>query len=294
MSIAWGSLVLLVVLLPGVLFFVGVYWPEQFTRESEPRSPLGQLAGALLVAFVVHGLAYTTLTSFCGSWLPCISLKGLLDAVNIDPGDAGATAGIDRMVRQFRWWIFLYVLATAAGGITLGALYGSLIVKRRIRHFSRHRWIYDLSIDGLTYAYILTNVTHEDRILMYKGFLRAFGLQQDGKFSYIVLSDVTRMYLHLAEDASYTSAADVRNMIGASTPGEVVLPTEPAAPKKRVKSLFVIEGEDISNAVFDILETEAKPLDTAALRQLLREESAKIGLELSEADLDDLAGRTSE
>lgn len=61
MSIAWGSLVLLVVLLPGVLFFVGIYWPEQFTRESEPRSPLGQLAGALLVAFVVHGLAYTTL-----------------------------------------------------------------------------------------------------------------------------------------------------------------------------------------------------------------------------------------
>lgn len=292
MSIAWGSLVLLVVLLPGVLFFVGIYWPEQFTRESEPRSPLGQLAGALLVAFFVHGLAYTTLTSFCGSWLPCISLKGFLDAVNIDPGDAGATAGIDRMVRRFRWWIFLYVLATAASGIVLGALYGSLIVKRRIRHFSRHRWIYDLSIDGLTYAYILTNVTHEDRILMYKGFLRAFGLQQDGKFSYIVLSDVTRMYLHLAKDGSYASAADVRNMIGASTPGEV-LPTEPAAPKKRVKSLFVIEGEDISNAVFDILETEAKALDITALRELLREEAAKIGFDLSEGDLDDLAGRTS-
>lgn len=288
MSIAWGSLVLLVVLLPGVLFFVGIYWPEQFTRESEPRSPLGQLAGALLVAFGVHGLAYTVLTSFCGSWLPCISVKGLLDAVNVDPTVQGATAGIDEMVREFRAWIFLYVVATAALGIVLGAFYGWLIVKRKIRHFSRHRWIYDLSIDGLTYAYVLTHVRHETRILMYKGFLRAFGLQQDGKFSYIVLSDVTRMYLVLGEDASFTSASEVQKMIGDSTPGEVVLPTEPTWPKKRIQSLFVIEGEDIANAVFDILETDARALDRKALKELVRQEAEAIGLELSETDIDDI------
>lgn len=289
MSIAWGSLVLLVVLLPGVLFFVGIYWPEQFTRESEPRSPLGQLAGALLVAFVVHGLAYTVFTSFCGSWLPCISIKGLLDAVNLDPTAEGATARIDEMVRRFRGWIFLYVVATAAIGIVLGGFYGWLIVRRKIRHFSRHRWIYDLSIDGLTYAYVLTHVRHDDRILMYKGFLRAFGLQQDGKFSYIVLSDVTRMYLVLGKDASFTSASEVQKMIGASTPGEVVLPSEPTRPKKRVQSLFVIEGEDIANSVFDILETDARALDREALRELVRQEAAAIGLELSESEIDDIA-----
>lgn len=289
MSIAWGSLVLLVVLLPGVLFFVGIYWPEQFTRESEPRSPLGQLAGALLVAFVVHGLAYTVFTSFCGSWLPCISIKGLLDVVNLDPTAPAATATVDETVRRFRWWIFLYVLATAAAGIGLGGVYGWLIVSRKIRHFSRHRWIYDLSIDGLTYAYVLTHVRHDDRILMYKGFLRAFGLQQDGKFSYIVLSDVTRMYLVLGKDASSTSASEVQKMIGASTPGEVVLPSEPTRPKKRVQSLFVIEGEDIANSVFDILETDARALDREALRDLVRQEAAAIGLELSESEIDDIA-----
>lgn len=288
MSIAWGSLVLLVVLLPGVLFFVGIYWPEQFTRESEPRSPLGQLAGALLVAFTVHGIAYALLTSFCGRWLPCISVGALLDVTNVDPKVPGMSASVSSMFERYRWWILSYVLSTAVAGIALGAIYGTLIVRRKVRHFSRHQWIYDLSVDGLTYAYVLTNVRHEDRILMYKGFLRAFGLQQDGRFSYIVLSDVARQYLTLKENAPETSAPDAQRMIGASTPGSVILPSEPTKPKKRVQSLFVVEGEDVANAVFDLLETDARPLPKDDLRRLVQQEADAIGLQLSESELEQL------
>ena len=35
MSIAWSGIVLLVLLLPGFLFFVGLYFPEKVTRERE-------------------------------------------------------------------------------------------------------------------------------------------------------------------------------------------------------------------------------------------------------------------
>lgn len=136
MSIAWGSLVLLVVLLPGVLFFVGIYWPEQFTRESEPRSPLGQLAGALLIAFSVHGLAYALLTSVCGKWLPCISIQSFLDVVSVDPKVPGMSAAVSGMARRYRWWILLYLLSTSAIGIILGAVYGSLIVTRKLPFFA--------------------------------------------------------------------------------------------------------------------------------------------------------------
>lgn len=288
MSIAWGSLVLLVVLLPGVLFFVGIYLPEQFTRESEPRSPLGQLAGALLIAFAVHGFAYSVLTSLCESRFPCISIQLLLDTINIAPSAGNATADIDKAIHDYRWWIFSYVMATAVAGILLGALYGWLIATRRIRGSSRHNWIYSLSVDGLTYAYVLTNVSFEDRILMYRGFLRAFGLQQDGKFSYIVLTDVARMYMRLAETGSETSGIDIQKVIGASTPGQVILPAEPTKPKKRVQSFFVIEGEDISNAVFDVLATDAEALDTQALRDLVRQEAKAIGLELTEEEIEEL------
>lgn len=289
MSIAWGSLVLLIVLLPGVLFFIGILWPEQFTREAELRSPLGQLAGALLVAFFVHGLSFSILTGVCGSVVPCISMSALFGTIQLDTSPA-STIQTSRMFEEFRWWIFIYVMGTSASGMGLGALYGWLIATRRIRRFSKHNWIFDLSVDGLTYAYVLSHIRENSNILMYKGFLRAFGLQQDGKFSYIVLSDVTRMYMTLSSDDSRTSAAHLQRVIGASSPGEVVLPTEPTKPKKRKQSLFVIEGEDIANAVFDVLATEAKPLKPDAFRSLVMEEAKAAGLKFSDEDLREIFG----
>ena len=58
MSIAWGSLVLLVVLLPGVLFFVGLHIPEKFTRDAVEQSALGQLAAVLCVSLFAHGALF--------------------------------------------------------------------------------------------------------------------------------------------------------------------------------------------------------------------------------------------
>jgi len=272
-SIAWGSLVLLVVLLPGVLFFLGVYWPEHFTREAESRTPLGQLAGVLFVSLTIHGLLYSVLGTFCQAWLPCISIEQLLYVVHGESAQARQTSA---MLLRFRWWIAGYVMATSLMGAGVGALYGWLVSTRKMRGFARHRWIYDLSVDGLTYAYVLTHVREGKHVLMYKGFLRAFGLQQDGRFSYIVLTDVTRLYLSLEVAGSITSGMHVQKVIGSSTPGGTVsVPTDPT-PKKRAKSLFVIEGEDISNAVFDIFETPAAPVKPEELHKLLDEIKAEI------------------
>jgi hypothetical protein len=58
MSLAWATVVLVVLLLPGILFCVAVYIPEQFTRDMAPKNALGQLAGVVLVSFVVHGLLF--------------------------------------------------------------------------------------------------------------------------------------------------------------------------------------------------------------------------------------------
>lgn len=285
MAIAWGSLVLLVLLLPGVLFFLGVYWPEHFTREAESRSPLGQLAGVLLIAFSIHGVSYAVTGGFCGGWLPCISIGALLQTV---AADASTASDISQMFHRFRWWILAYVVVTSAIGAVLGAAYGWLVSTRRIRGFARHRWIYDLSVDGLTYAYVLTHVRQDHNVLMYKGFLRAFGLQQDGRFSYIVLTDVTRLYLSLDAHGSVTSGMSIQRVIGSSAPGgNVNVPTDPQ-PKKRVKSLFVIEGEDIANAVFDILATPAEPLSTDKFLKLVeeirKELATRRSLELSKRD----------
>ena len=61
----------------------------------------------------------------------------------------------------------------------------------QINALARHTWIYDLKVGekrSVTVAYVMTNITHEGRVLMYRGFLKAFGLQQDGRFSYLVLT----------------------------------------------------------------------------------------------------------
>jgi len=292
MSIAWGSLVLLIVLLPGVLFFVGTYFPEQFTREAESRSPLGQLAGALLIAFLLHAVASGLVGVVCGGPIPCVSVESFLDTVNVDPKLPGATRDVGAMLGRYRWWIFAYVLTLCAAGIGLGAAYGWITTKRRIRGLSRHPWVHDLRTDGLTYAYVMTHIRQDDRILMYKGFLRAFGLQQDGRFSYVVLSEAARMYMTLGAEVAETSSAERQRTIGASSPGAVVSPSEPTKPRRRVHSIFVIEGEDIANVVFDVLATEARAVSPEELRQMIREEGAEIGLVFSEEELDELTRST--
>jgi hypothetical protein len=286
MSLAWGSLVLLILLLPGVLFFVGIYLPEKFTRQTDARSPLGQLAGVLLIAFLIHGVAYGVLARDCHRWLPCIRIDLLLDVLTADGRQASSGRAINTMLVQFRWWILLYVLGTSGAGVLLGFCYGAMASNGKMRGLSRHPWVHDLSVDGLTYAYVMTHIRHEERYLSYKGFLKAFGLQQDGRFSYVVLSDVTRMYLRLTVEASETSGRDGQRMIGNSSPGHVVLPHDPDRPRSRRHSLFVIEGEDVANVVFDVLETPVSAASATRLREVVLEQAAQIGLVLSSEEIE--------
>jgi hypothetical protein len=285
-SLAWGSLILLILLLPGVLFFVGIYWPEQFTREVELRSPLGQLAGALLIAFSLHGFTYAVLGGSCGGWIPCPSVAELLRLVNADPAKPTGVAAAAAMLQRYRWWIFGYVITTSIVGGVGGAICGTLVVRRKIRGFTKHPWVYDLSVDELTYAYVMTNVAHAGRIVMYKGFLRAFALQQDGRFSYIVLTYATRFYMLLDEKYPVTSGVGEQRVIGQSSPAPAIAgPSEKSRHRQRVRSYFVIEGEDVANVVFDKLAVDTDAMETEAFKKLVREEARKLGLTLAEEDI---------
>ena len=272
MSLAWGSLVLLVLLLPGVLFFVGFYLPEQFTRETAERSALGQLAATLLESFGVHGALYALSPHVCGTVVPCMSLESLFRVVNLNGSSRTDASAVARELEAYRWWIFGYVMSTAAAGVLAGFAVGKLVVTGFLRRLAQHTWIYDLSVgDNFTVAYVLTHVRQDDRILMYQGFLKSFALRRDGKFSYIVLTDARRGYMHLGEVPT-TSQRDAWKSIGGS--GLSISASFERNYKRRDRSYFIIEGEDIANAVFDRLAFDytAAAKDMVALVKRLRSE----------------------
>lgn len=64
-SIVWSTIAFLLVLLPGILFFSGIYAPEKFTRDVAPQSALGQLAGSVLVSLLVHGGLFFVVQALC-------------------------------------------------------------------------------------------------------------------------------------------------------------------------------------------------------------------------------------
>lgn len=287
MSLAWGSLVLLVVLLPGVLFFVGLYIPEKFTRDASEHTALGQLAGVLLISLIVHGMLYAAAPLFCGRHffdtsvrVPCVDFEGLLTALTLKDPDAGAIKSVAANVSANRYWILLYVLVSAAAGVGLGALTGYRVVDGSFSFLTQHRWAYKLSLgDRLTTAWVLTNIREGERVLMYRGFPRAFHLKRDGTFSYVVLEHVRRGYLVLGAKGPYASDGGRWLPMGQSTRNAET--SEPGAQRRRfVESLFAIEGEDIANIVFDRYDVAFR-LDlsdadiTRVMRRVLEEAAAQ-------------------
>ncbi len=257
MSLAWGSLVVLLLLLPGVLFFFGLHVPEQFTRESVERSAIGQLSAVLLVSLCVHALLICVnglgVASF--GWPP-VDFEALIGAIVLEQRSGDSDNGLKsvaEMLNASRWWIFGYLSSSAVLGALVGYGFGRLIVPR-VGGFSPHRWVFDLKThENLTTAYVLTHVRQDSRILLYHGFLQQFALKRDGTFAYVVLAESTRGYMLLDDPLPKTTPNDERAKIGSTIPvGQLMSESEEGlggAPR----GYLCIEGEDIANVYFACL-----------------------------------------
>jgi hypothetical protein len=265
-SIAWTTVVLVVLLLPGVLFAVGLYLPEQFTRETAPRSPLGQLAGVVFVSLLVHGGYYVIQGYGCGSRMwPCVDLTTVLGLLSAGKPGEVPLSRIERIVFPYRTSIFIYSVASSLAGGFLGWLVGRQVAGGRLRALAQHGWVFDLPMrtkNGHTYAYVLSKLTKDERHVVYSGRLEQFGLQVSGQFAYLVLTNVCRSYLRLGDQNSSVDALE--HLIGEHSR------TSRLNPEEEIRvSYFVINGADVSNVVFESREMKVKGNEAQELQEVL-------------------------
>lgn len=253
MSLAWGSIVILLLLLPGVLFFVGLYMSEKFTRETVDKSALGQLAAVMLVSCIVHFALYTVTVVGHRTWgWPAVSVRLLLETITLGESDKdpGVITRVAVMLTQYAFPIMAYISSSALTGVFFGWIFGRYIAQR-IGGLAPHAWVFDLKVSkNYTVAWILTHIREEDRILLYHGFLKSFALKKDGTFAYIVLTEASRGYMVLEAECPVTRHSDTWRKIGAA-PGSQAHRQRIAPGGRHAGSYLVVEGEDIANAVFD-------------------------------------------
>jgi hypothetical protein len=116
---------------------------------------------------------------------------------------------------------------------------------------------------------------------MYKGFLRAFGLQQDGRFSYLVLTTPARLYLNMAPDSAYTSDPASQRLIGEQSEGAIMGPAELTRHRTRERSYLVIKGDEVANVVFDRLGLDKAAVARDEFRRIVVQAAKGLGYTLT-------------
>lgn len=276
MSIAWATVVLVVLLTPGFCFVWGFYAPHQVTRESVPASPLGQLAGAVVLSFFAHGLAHLLVNSalvcrapggLLGLAVPCIDFDQFAALLRIDglqPAGRPLPA-LSAMVDASAGWIVLYFSVVAALFFGLGFGAGKL-VEAGVLPITRHRWLSMLeqgrrqrNTARLVRAHVLSRTAHGDAVLIYDGIVQDFFSRADGTITYVALRGARSGALEINKEAPRRT--------GQATS------LDPLGSADASTALLVLTSEDIANIYFEQLSTVTVD---AAEEQALDEKIARL------------------
>jgi len=303
-ALAWSTVALLVLLLPGFFFFVGLTFPENFTRETTVKNPLGQLAAVVSVSLVVHSLLLWRAGISCSAFLPCVDLEYVLAALQLSQHSDLQLHDLAANLSQHNVAVLAYLTLASGAGASIGWVVGSLVVNRKgFRRLAEHSWIYDLTVGpqsgfltrlsgrqlgqwvshlwkslwswssprgfspllarqaSYMVAFVLTDIKHEGRQVLYRGHLLDFSLGPDGRFSYLVIGNPHRYYMVL-KDGEMPLTTKAGPPIGSTQHAE--------AGMRRDLSLLVIEGRNIVNAVFERYVIEVSRKGEEALKLALQ------------------------
>lgn len=262
MLLAWATVSVLVLLLPGFLFLGTIYVPGRFSREAAPLNPFAQAATALLVSLSVHGALLLLIPACPAAGRSCVDMRTVLVLLQALPGgDAGAVESGLRLSRSVLRLLAYLAVANVSGGL-LGLAWGWLFAHTALRKVAQHGWVTRLAQRrrSWAFAYVMSKVAVEGKVLLYRGRLEDFGMTANGRFAYNVLAEPSRGYLDLRPDPPVMGEG---HPLGADGFGA-------ASGDALLESYLVIEGEDVENAVFKRYEVRVSPDGLADLATALR------------------------
>jgi hypothetical protein len=235
MSLAWAPIAVLVLLLPGVFFFIGLATFERLSREIIRSSVISEVAMAVVIAIAIHTLCIVVLSAAVGFRLSDFT-SPLLDYTAHPVATVEATAK-----RLLPFVIYLFV--TTLIGFGFGCLVAWGVVTGWMRFLATHQWIYDIiksnRKDRFVTAFIMTTLVENNKVLMYRGRVHEFFLQNDGTLAYIILKNCSRYHMSFEGDKLETSKQY-----------ELFGPKQADRSAKVWDRLF-IDGTNIANVLFD-------------------------------------------
>jgi hypothetical protein len=255
MSIAWTTFVIIIMLLPGVFFLLGIATTERYSREIVKASAVGEIAIAVVAALVLHllALAFLRLVGFDVERF----LRPLIELHRMSP-EVAVHFAVKRL-----WRALAYVIVTAALGFTFGFSLSRLVKAGPLRHLATHKWPHDIPEGGSVTAYVLTTTADNDRVLMYKGFLHEYYLTPEGRFSYLLLTSCSRYFMHFNELSPKT--------------GEPLAMVGPGRSNQTLARYLMIDGDNVANIVFDTAAGLEPGVSADDVDNELREALAELG-----------------
>lgn len=243
MSVAWTTVVVLALLLPGISFFGGLYSSDRFPRDFGRNSPFSDIGLAIFAAAAIHflfilGLIVTSWTFEAFSL--SANIKHVAETFSTTP------TNYYEATRQLSM-AALYLIATPAIAFVAGRILTVRIFSGFLGNVARHQWIRDLvqtqkTSQDYNKAYVVTTLGHDGTHVMYEGYLKEFFFTREGKVAYLVLQEANRFHMTISNT-------------GVATETQINLPiiseTDTAhATRRRYKPYLMIEGDSIHNVVF--------------------------------------------
>lgn len=284
MALAWSTVAILFVLIPGYSFYLGLFSTRQYSYDVAPKNIINQLATIIMSSVFVHTLMiFLTNIIYLSGYTPKVSLPNVMKILQMGSNTV-VNQELDILTNNVSihfFWIIGYTMLASIVGTWLGSIVirnavffayktkNENVLLRFLGNISGwllvNEWIYSfVEIDNhkqansSSFAYILSKVSESGVNLVYKGVIKDFSLNKDGKINYILLSSPSRSLLSICKTEE--NAIDPKKFLTLTTkPVEIGR----SSSSKQNSDIF-ISGDEIANIVFTSYEFKEKDSNISA------------------------------